>query len=137
MLLVYLLSKAGITVSMENPLKIKNFARVMLSVVKTDEIDARMIAMYGEKMNPAPFKLRSDSLMVLKQKRTVLRQLKKQLNANTNLQESMEALPFIDSVCKKILDKTVKFLRKQIQEREEELSSLANIEYKKQMDLLT
>ena len=86
MLLVYLLSKAGITVSMENPLKIKNFTRVMLSVVKTDEIDARMIAMYGEKMNPAPFKLRSDSLMVLKQKRTVLRQLKKQLNANTNLQ---------------------------------------------------
>lgn len=137
MLLVYLLSKAGITVSMENPLKIKNFARVMLSVVKTDKIDARMIAMYGEKMNPAPFKLRSDSLMVLKQKRTVLRQLKKQLNANTNLQESMEALPFIDSVCKKILDKTVKFLRKQIQEMEEELSSLANIEYKKQMDLLT
>lgn len=137
MLLVYLLSKAGITVSMENPLKIKNFARVMLSVVKTDEIDARMIAMYGEKMNPAPFKLRSDSLMVLKQKRTVLRQLKKQLNANTNLQESMEALPFIDSVCKKILDKTVKFLRKQIKEMEEELSSLANIEYKKQMDLLT
>lgn len=55
MLFVYLLSKAGITVSMENPLKIKNFARVMLSVVKTDEIDARMIAMYGEKMNPAPF----------------------------------------------------------------------------------
>ena len=137
MLLVYLLSKAGITVSMENPLKIKNFTRVMLSVVKTDEIDARMIAMYGEKMNPAPFKLRSDSLMVLKQKRTVLRQLKKQLNANTNLQESMEALPFIDSVCKKILDKTMKFLRKQINEMEKELSSIANIEYRKQMDLLT
>ena len=71
----------------------------MLSVVKTDKIDARMIAMYDEKMNPAPFKLRSDSLMVLKQKRTVLRQLKKQLTANTNLQESMETLPFIDSVC--------------------------------------
>lgn len=49
----------------------------------------------------------------------------------------MEALPFIDSVCKKILDKTVKFLMKQIKEMEEELSSLANIEYKKQMDMLT
>lgn len=62
MLLVYLLSKAGFTVCMENPLKIKNFARVMLSVVKTDEIDARLIALYGERMQPAPFKLRSDSL---------------------------------------------------------------------------
>ncbi|VFB15073.1 transposase [Bacteroides heparinolyticus] len=35
-LLVYLLSQAGITVSLENPLKIKNFARVMLSYRHTD-----------------------------------------------------------------------------------------------------
>ena len=51
-LLVYLLSQAGITVSLENPLKIKNFARVMLSVTKTDETDARLIALYGEKCTP-------------------------------------------------------------------------------------
>ena len=44
-LLVYLLSEAGITISLENPLKIKNFARVMLTVTKTDEIDARLIAL--------------------------------------------------------------------------------------------
>lgn len=137
MLLVYLLSKAGFTVSMENPLKIKNFARVMLSVVKTDEIDARLIALYGERMQPAPFKLRSDSLLLLKQKRTVLRQLKKQLTANRNLEGSLKVLPFIDSKCKKVLEKTTKFLEKQIQEMEEELTSLAEIEYKKQMDLLT
>lgn len=49
-LLVYLLSEAGIVVSLENPLKIKNFARVMLSVTKTDAIDARLVALYGEKM---------------------------------------------------------------------------------------
>ena len=137
MLLVYLLSKAGFTVSMENPLKIKNFARVMLSVVKTDEIDARLIALYGERMQPAPFKLRSDSLLLLKQKRTVLRQLKKQLTANRNLEGSLKILPFIDSKCKKVLEKTIKFLEKQIEEMEEELTSLAEIEYKKQMDLLT
>jgi len=137
MLLLYLLDKANIMVSMENPLKIKNFARVMLSVVKTDEIDAKLIALYGERMQPKPFKMRSDSLMLLKQKRTVLRQLKKQLVANTNLQESMEALPFVDSISKKVLEKTIKFLQKQIKQMEEELASLANIEYKKQMSLLT
>ena len=32
-LLVYLLSEAGITTSLENPLKVKNFARAMLSTV--------------------------------------------------------------------------------------------------------
>ena len=34
------------------------------------------------------------------------------------------------------LEKTIKFLEKQIEEMEEELTSLAEIEYKKQMDLL-
>ena len=49
MLLLYLLQQANITVSMENPQKIKHFARAMLSTTKTDEIDAKLIAMYGEK----------------------------------------------------------------------------------------
>lgn len=51
----------------------------MLTVTKTDEIDARLIALYGERMQPTPYKLRSDSILVLKQKRTVLRQLKNNL----------------------------------------------------------
>ena len=136
-LLVYLLSKAGITVSLENPLKIKNFARVMLSVNKTDETDARLIALYGERMQPSPYKLRSKSILILKQKRTVLRQLKKQLVATRNLKGSMAVLPLFDAKCKQTIEKTITFLEKQIKGMEEELASLAEDEYKKQMDLLT
>ena len=136
-LLVYLLSEAGITTSLENPLKVKNFARAMLSTVKTDEIDARLIALYGEKMNPAPYKLRSDAILTLKQKRTVIRQLKKQLIATRNLKGSMEALPFFDAKCKRSVEKTIAFLEKQIKDLEEDLANLACSEYKKQMDLLT
>ena len=136
-LLVYLFSKAGITTSLENPLKIKNFARVMLSVTKTDDVDARLIAMYGEKMNPSPYKLKDESTLVLKQKRTVLRQLKKQLIATRNLKGSMEVLPFVDSTCKRTIERTIEFLEKQIRNMEENITSLANQEYKKQMDLLT
>ena len=136
-LLVYLLSEAGITTSLENPLKVKNFARAMLSTVKTDEIDARLIALYGEKMNPAPYRLRSDAILTLKQKRTVIRQLKKQLIATRNLKGSMEVLPFFDAKCKKSIEKTIAFLEKQVKDLEEDLSSLARSEYKKQMDLLT
>ena len=136
-LLVYLLSEAGITTSLENPLKVKNFARAMLSVVKTDEIDARLIALYGEKMQPKPYVLRSDAILTLKQKRTVIRQLKKQLIATKNLKGSMEALPFFDSQCKKSIEKTITFLEKQIKYLEEDLSTLAHNEYEKQMKLLT
>lgn len=96
MLLVYLLSKAGYVVSMENPLKVKNFARTILSVIKTDEVDARLIAMYGERMQPAPYKIKDDALLKLKQKRTILRQLKKQLSANKNILESFDVLPVKD-----------------------------------------
>lgn len=136
-LLVYLLSEAGITTSLENPFKVKNFARAMLSTVKTDEVDARLIALYGEKMNPAPYVMRSDAILTLKQKRTVIRQLKKQLIATKNLKGSMEVLPFFDSKCRKSIEQTVAFLEKQIKRLEEGLAVLANSEYKKQMDLLT
>ena len=136
-LLVYLLSQTGITVSLENPLKIKNFARVMLSVNKTDETDARLIALYGEKIQPAPYKLRSDTILILKQKRTLIRQLKKQFIATRNLKGSMQALPFFDPKCKKTIESTIAFLDKQIKGMEEELASLAKNEYKKQMELLT
>ena len=88
-------------------------------------------------MQPAPYKLRSDAILTLKQKRTVIRQLKKQLIATRNLKGSMEVLPFFDAKCKKSIDKTIAFLEKQIKDLEEDLASLAKSEYKKQMDLLT
>lgn len=136
-LLVYLLSKAGITTSLENPLKIKNFTRAMLSTVKTDEVDARLIALYGEKMTPPPYKLQSDAILTLKQKRTVIRQLKKQLVATKNLKGSMEVLPFFDHNCRKSVERTIAFLEKQIKHLEEDLASVANSVYEKQMKLLT
>ena len=137
MLLLYLLQQANITVSMENPQKIKHFARAMLSTTKTDEIDAKLIAMYGEKMEPAPYKIPSESIILLKQKRTVLRQLKKQLTAMINLQHSLSVLPKQDPTAKVATEQTIKFLRKQISKLEDEITNLSNKEFKHQMELLT
>ena len=137
MLLLYLLQQAGIPVNMENPQKIKHFSRAMMSVTKTDEIDAKLIAMYGEKMNPDPYKIPSESILLLKQKRTVLRQLKKHLAATLNLQQSLAVLPKQDPTSKVTIEQTIKFLRKQIAKMEEEITHLSNKEFKRQMDLLT
>ena len=136
-LLVYLLSEAGIVTSVENPLKVKNFAKAMLSVIKTDEIDARLIALYGERMQPKPYTMPSKELLTLKQKRTVIRQLKKQLVANQNLRGSLGVLPFFDSDCKSAIDKTIVFLEKQLKKLERDLFDTASKEYKRQMELLT
>ena len=75
-LLLYLLDKAGIRASLVNPKKIKNYARVMLSVTKTDAKDACLIADFGERFKPEPYKFPSEQIMLLKQKKTVIRQRK-------------------------------------------------------------
>ncbi len=137
MLLLYLLQQANIAISMENPQKIKHFARAMLSTTKTDEIDAKLIALYGEKMEPAPYKIPSESIILLKQKRTVLRQLKKQLAAMINLQHALSVLPKQDPTAKVATEQTIKFLRKQISKLEDEITNLSNKEFKRQMELLT
>ena len=49
----------------------KNTVKGVHEFIQT--ISPRLIALYGEKMQPAPYKLRSDAILVLKQKRTVLR----------------------------------------------------------------
>ena len=137
MLLLYLLQQAGILTSMENPQKIKHFSRAMMTVTKTDEIDAKLIAMYGEKMTPEPYKIPTESILLLKQKRTVLRQLKKHLTATKNLQQALAVLPKQDLTSKRTVEKTIKFLERQIAELEEEITNLSNKEYARQMSLLT
>jgi len=134
---LYLLSKNGIAVSMENPLKIKNFARVMLTTTKTDKADARMIALYGERMKPQPYKIPAESLMKLKQMRTVLSQFKKQLAASKNMVHSLEVLPVIDHRAMKAVKDAVKFLEKQIAKMEKELESTTKSEFDTQLKLLT
>ena len=136
-MLLYLLSAAGITISMENPLKIKNFARAMLSTVKTDKIDARLIALYGEKMNPQPFKMQGDAILRLRQKRTVIRQLTKQITAMSNLRGSLVCLPVPDKGAIHTVDQTIKFLEKRLGRLRTELTDLVQSEFSRQIDLLT
>ncbi len=113
-LLLYLLDKSGIRASLINPKKIKNYARVMMSVTKTDSKDACLIADFGERFKPEPYKFPSEQIMILKQKKTVLRQLQKQLTATKNLLSSLEPLPVKDKKCVNSLKQTITFLEKQI-----------------------
>ena len=136
-LLLYMLNVAGITVSMENPLKVKNFARAMLSTVKTDKIDARLIALYGEKMNPQPFKVQGEAILRLRQKRTVIRQLTKQITAMSNLRGSLACLPVPDKGATHTVDETIKFLEKKRDRLQSELTDLVEVEFSRQLALLT
>lgn len=137
MLLLYLFQEASIPVSMENPQKIKHFSRAMMQVTKTDEVDAKLIAEYGKKMEPSPYVIPTETILLLKQKRTVLRMLKKQLTAAKNLKEALSVLPKQDPTSKKTILQTIQFLEKQIAKIEEEITHISKREFNRQMTLLT
>jgi transposase len=136
-LLLYLLCNHNVAVSLVNPKQIKHFARMMMAVTKTDHVDAKLIAQYGEKMTPAIFKMPSDAIILMKQKRVVLRQLKKQLTSLTNLRGSFDVLPNTDKSSLSALNRTIKFVQKQILELQADLSNVANEQFSKQIKALT
>lgn len=136
-LLLYLLEKSSIPSSLINPKKIKNYARVMLSVTKTDSKDACLIADFGERFHPEPYRFPSEQILILKQKKTVLRQMQKQLTATKNLMTSLEPLPVKDKKSLSSLRQTVTFLEKQIKYMQMEMEAVVTEVFDKQLKLLT
>lgn len=136
-LLLYLLDKASVRASLINPKKIRNYARVMMSVTKTDAKDACLIADFGDRFKPEPYRLPSEQIMILKQKKTVLRQLQKQLTATRNLQSSLEALPVKDKKSFNSLKQTIHFIEKQIRYMQQEMEAVVSEAFDGQIKLLT
>lgn len=136
-LLLYMLCEQNIAASLVNPKQIKHFARMMMAVTKTDDVDARLIALYGEKMHPPVYKVPAEAVILMKHKKVVLRQLKKQLTSLTNLRGSFTVLPRIDKNSLKALDKTIAFIEKQIGGLEADIVNIANEEFSKQIKSLT
>jgi transposase len=93
--------------------------------------------MYGEKMNPPLYTMPSATIQVLRQQRTLMRQLKKQLHMIKNMEESLDALPFRDAKTSKIVLKTIVFLEKQISELEGQMEETTKKEFKTQLELIT
>ena len=136
-LLAYLLDKSGIKFTLLNPRQSKAFAKMQMSVTKTDKADACLLADYGRRMTPSPYSMPSGDIMLLKQKRTTIRLMKKHLYALKNQLESIEVLPFKSKECLHALKKNIKFLEKEVKELESSLASSAEQTFEKQLKLLT
>ena len=109
----------------------------MLSVTKTDAKDACLIADFGERFKPEPYKFPSEQIMLLKQKKTVIRQLQKQLTATKNLHTSLEPLPVKDKKCIQSLKQTTAFLEKQIKYMQQEMEEVVSEVFARQLKALT
>ncbi|EAA2780625.1 IS110 family transposase [Salmonella enterica] len=64
-LLASMLTEAGLAVAVVNPRQVKNFARALGKIAKSDPIDAKTICEFGKRMQPAPRPLKGNELQEL------------------------------------------------------------------------
>ncbi len=58
-------AKAKLPVCVINPRQVRNFARALNLKAKTDQLDAKVIALYGEKITPDPTPLKVKNLQLM------------------------------------------------------------------------
>lgn len=58
-----------------------------MATIKTDQVVAKLIALYGKKMKNGIYKMSSEQFILLKPKWVVLRLLKKQVTEIENIKE--------------------------------------------------
>lgn len=136
-LLTYLLCQAQVAVSVINPKQSHHFAKLQLSVTKTDESDAVLLARYGQLVQPPLYTMESETLLRLKQKRTLLRQYKKQQRALANLLHSFSPLPVKDERVQSSLQQMLAHLQHGINEVAAEIEQLTQQHFPEQLRRLT
>ena len=110
--LVELLWKENLAVAMINPRKTAYFARSLGCEAKTDKVDAKMLVLFGEKMDPAPTVKPSDEIIELKK----LQRRRAQLNEILVMEKNHLQTPLINKESKTSIKKLIKCVLKDIKE---------------------
>lgn len=115
-LCVELAQKAGYPFSIVNARRARDFAKAMGILAKTDKIDAKVLACYGEKLEPAACTVKQEEA----KEREALQSRRRQL-VGLRTQE-INHLEKTKGKVKKSIESVIKTLEKQIKEIEEALS---------------
>ena len=133
-LLYKTLSEAGIRTCCANPLFIRRFAQGFGVLAKTDEIDAKTLALYGEKVNPEPTSFMNDVQLEFTELMYVRESAMKDYRAAKNRLE----MPFCSKFALKEQEKIIKVLLKHINtiNNEIDLFMKRNPDYERKSKLL-
>lgn len=136
-LLTYLFTQAGIALSVINPKQSHHFARMQLSITKTDNRDAVILAEYGRVFDPPLYQMSSDKLLLMRQKRTLVRQYKKQRTMLLNLQASFAPLPVQDPTSQSSIQTMLAHFERAITQLATEINQLCEDDFQDQLKRLT
>jgi transposase len=117
------LVSAGHGVAVVNPRQVRDFARGLGILAKTDRLDARVIARFGEQAHPRPVEIASEKQAILRELVTRRRQL---IELRTAEQNRLEATA--TKVVRKNIRHLVELLDKQIHQLEQAIGELVESE---------
>ena len=103
------LGTAGFNVVIVNPRQVRDFARALGRLAKTDRIDAEVLALFGDRIRPTPRTLPDASLRALEALITRRRQLLEMLGAERNRLARIE-----DRDVSKRIHRHVKWLQQEL-----------------------
>lgn len=141
----YYLNLAGylhshdIGVTVVNPLKIKRFGQMKFYRAKTDKKDSSMIMEYGESelKSLTQWQPEGKGVQALKQLRTTVELLQKQLNQSKNQLEAFKSSGLLDKGVEKSLEKVTKTIEKAIKDTEAQMLDVCKTYYQESLTLLT
>ncbi len=125
------LESKNITFSIVNPLIIKRFAQMKMIRLKTDKVDAKVIAKYGIEQSPKPHKPIAKAQKQLKSLSTVRNHLIKQRTMTKNLLHSQKLLPDVDTDALKAIKSDLRTLNLQIKKLDNKIETLIKEHYNK------
>lgn len=129
----------GIKVVVENPLKIKRFSQMHLQRHKTDKADAKIIYDYSVTVLSKKFTLwhpQSVHIQEIQQCDSLSQRLNKELTAITNTQEALSQLDNVNNEVKRIVNNTIKQLRKALLQLDNQMKKLIKEHYSETYNLL-
>jgi transposase len=99
---------AGVAVIVANPRQVRNFARAIGQLAKTDRLDARILALFGERIQPEVRSLPDDQARLLDALLTRRRQISGMIVAERNRQG------FAPVPLKKGIEKHIRWLEREL-----------------------
>jgi transposase len=113
--LVAALATAGLPLVVVNPRQVRDFAKATGQLAKTDAIDAQVLALFAERVRPAPRPLPDEAVQALDARLTRRRQLVEMLTAERN------RLLVARAPVRRDLQQHIRFLERRLREADDDL----------------
>lgn len=123
-LLIQALSRSGIPYTCVNPARTKAFAQALGHRAKTDSVDARMLAQYGESQRPEPSPSPDEAQEGLKALRRHKESLEREAEATQNRLDAARRSPWTPQAVLQSLERELRWRQEEIERVTKELHEL-------------